>query len=541
MEREKTIHLEKPNTLSAFLNEEERQTVVSLKITGVIGLKDIDVLDDMCIAWGEYDDYDNFIPDYEESPALRILDLGDATFVDGDCLPDFGFHPLIETLILPHGAQTICNDYDSCLSESDTLRTLIIPEGVKSIGGFMLCPHLTNLILPEGLEDIRGHAFSGCEDITSIHIPASVKSLEGSSFAGCQLKAYEIDEDNPYYTVVDGVVFSKDLSTLVAFPSAYPKKHYNVPDTTLTIGSHAFSDAQIESIDLPDGLSEIEDWAFDFCTIQSINLPESVKKLGRGAFRCCRHLEHITLSSGLTEIPTQAFSSCTKLKIIDVPSSVRRLYYSAVAWCDGLEQLILHDGLEEIVDEGPMLGCSGNLREVILPKTLKKIQGGMFNYSPFIKAYQLDSGNPYFCVIEGALYSKDGKILYAVPDPERRDFIVAEGTEEIAEKAFFNLSKLREVILPNSLLTIGDRVFQGCSQLRCLRLPANVARIGAYFLLSCEKIETVVMEGTVPPEMTGHVKDDMWDFKDVKLLVPKESYTLYKKAPGWKCFIIKEQ
>lgn len=541
METEKTIHLKEPNTLSLFLNEEECQTIVSLKITGVIGLKDIDVLDDMCTAWGEYDDYDNFIPDYEESPALRILDLGDATFVDGDCLPDFGYHPLIETLILPHGAQTICANCDSCLSESDTLRTLIIPEGVKSIGGFMLCPHLTNLILPEGLEDIRGFAFSGCDDINSIRIPASVKSLEGSSFVGCQLKAYEIDEDNPYYTVVDGVVFSKDLRTLVAFPSAYPKKHYSVPDTTITIVSHAFSDAQIESIDLPDGLSEIEDWTFDGCTIQSINIPDSVKKLGRGTFRCCRHLEHITLSGGLTEIPAQAFTSCTKLKIIDVPSSVRRLFYSAVAWCGGLEQLILHDGLEEIVDEGPLLGCYGNLREVCLPKTLKKIQGGMFNYSPFIKSYQLDPDNPYFCVKEGALYSRDGKILYAVPDPERKSFTVAEGTEEIAERAFFNLSKLREVILPNTLLTIGDRAFQSCSQLRRLRLPANVARVGAYFLMSCGEMKTVVMEDAVPPVMTGHVTDEMWDFKNIELLIPKESSTLYKKAPGWKCFIIKEQ
>ena len=153
METEKTIHLKESNTLSLFLNEEERQTIVSLKITGVIGLKDIDVLDDMCTAWGEYDDYDNFIPDYEESPSLRILDLGDATFVDGDCLPDFGYHPLLETLILPYNIQQTGLLIDSGL-KSDTLQTLTLPKGLKVVGGFMNCPRLSNLILPEGLEEI---------------------------------------------------------------------------------------------------------------------------------------------------------------------------------------------------------------------------------------------------------------------------------------------------------------------------------------------------------------------------------------------------
>ena len=48
MERYKEIHLEKPNTLSNFLSEKERQEIVSLKITGFIGQEDFDdVLDEM--------------------------------------------------------------------------------------------------------------------------------------------------------------------------------------------------------------------------------------------------------------------------------------------------------------------------------------------------------------------------------------------------------------------------------------------------------------------------------------------------------------
>ena len=107
MEEYKEIHLDSPNTLSEFLSPEERQNLVSLKITGVVGEKDFDdVLDDMCETWGEYDDNDDYIPDYEGPAALRHLDMGEATFVDGDTLPYFGYCSHLETFILPEGIES---------------------------------------------------------------------------------------------------------------------------------------------------------------------------------------------------------------------------------------------------------------------------------------------------------------------------------------------------------------------------------------------------------------------------------------------------
>ena len=225
MEKTRIIHLEKANTLANFLTQEERETIVSLKITGFLGRQDFDdVLDDMCDSCGQYDDDDNYTPDYELSSALRHLDMGDATYVDGDCLPYFGFHTLLETVILPQGIKSTLEEDETALSESENLHTLVLPAGLKTIGGFNSCPKLTGLTLPEGVEEIESFAFCGCEAITAIRIPASVEYISGSSFAGCNLAAYEIDESNPYYTVIDGVLYSKDLKTLVAFPTAYPNK-----------------------------------------------------------------------------------------------------------------------------------------------------------------------------------------------------------------------------------------------------------------------------------------------------------------------------
>ena len=239
MELTKQIHLEKPNTLGEFLSEKERQEIVSLKITGYIGREDFeDVLDDMCTVWGYYDDDDNFIPEDGGSAALRHLDLGDAVYVDGDELPYFGYHSQLETVILPQRVKDTLDkgETGTGLSESESLKTLVLPEGLKRVGGFNSCEKLTGLVLPEGLEIIESFAFCGCEAITSMRIPSSVRVFDGSCFADCNIKQYVVDEDNPYFTAVDGVVYTKDLTKLVAFPSAYPNKHFAVPDTTQVIG-----------------------------------------------------------------------------------------------------------------------------------------------------------------------------------------------------------------------------------------------------------------------------------------------------------------
>ncbi len=535
----KVIHLEAANTLENFLTPEERYSVVSLKITGFIGRKDFDdVLDDMCHVQGLYDEDDNWIPDYSESAAIRHLDLGEATYVDGEELPYFGYNAQLETFVLPKGIKSTLEEYETGLSESEMLKTLILPEGLIKVGGFMSCPNLTGLVLPEGLEEISGLAFGGCSAITSIRIPASVSVFDGSSFAGCKIKAYNVDDENPYFTAVDGVVFSKDLSKLIAFPSAYPHERYVVPDTTCIIEESAFEDSCITDIILPEGIISIKEEAFGGSQIRRIEMPDTVTELGERVFRFCFNLEYVRLSNGLSTILSQTFSGCPRLKRLEIPSNIRRINYSAIAWSEGIEQLILNDGLEEIVDEGPMLGVKGNLKELNLPKTLKKVPGGVFNYSPFIKEFNLNSENPYFSTIDGVLCSKDRKTLYSVPDVGRCSYDVPEGIEVIGERALSFLPSLHAIGLPSTLRTIECRAFQGCNSLTSIIIPAGITQVHIDALWA-DNLKNIVMKSAIPPEMTGRLKDDEWRYRDVNLFVPEQAVNAYTQAPGWKYFNVK--
>lgn len=338
---DKIIHLEKPNTLSQFLSEKEQQEVVSLKITGLIGRQDFDdVLDYMCDSCGYYDDDDNYFPDYDMAAAIRHLDLGEAKYVDGDCLPYFGYHSQLESIVLPKGIKSTLEPGETALAESENLKTLVLPEGLKKVGGFNSCEKLTGLVLPEGLEEIESFAFCGCEAITSIKLPKSLKTFDGSCFGGCNIEAYEIDSDNPYYTAVDGVIYSKDLATLVAFPSAYPNKHFKMPATTRVIGDSAFMDSQIDSIELPDSLTIIEGGAFQGSRIRAMVMPDSITEIGELTFRWCGELEHVRLSRSLKVLPQQAFSGCPKLARLEIPSNIKTIYYLSLLWAGNLNAIM---------------------------------------------------------------------------------------------------------------------------------------------------------------------------------------------------------
>lgn len=383
MEKFKQIHLEKPNTLEKFLSEKERREIESLKITGVIGRKDFDkVIDGMCEVWGNYDDEeDEFTPDYESAAALKCLDMGEATYVDGDDLPYFGFHTQLETCILPKGIKRTIDGFEieTGLSESEKLQTLVLPEGLKTAAGFQSCPNLTGLMLPEGLETIESFAFSGCESINQMRIPASVREIDGSCFAGCKIAAFDVDVDNPYFTAIDGVIYNKDLTTLVAFPSAYPNKHFVVPQGVQVIGDLAFMDSQIDTIELPEGLTTIEGWAFQSSTIRNIEIPDSVTTIGELAFRFCLELENVRLSNGLTEILEQTFNSCRNLKKIAIPASVKNIENSAFH-NNNLQTIIMNGTLPPKIIYEKYYDCQeyGNI-ELLVPKdaveTYKKCSG----------------------------------------------------------------------------------------------------------------------------------------------------------------------
>ena len=121
-----------------------------------------------------------------------------------------------------------------------------------------------------------------------------------------------------------------------------------------------------------------------------------------------------------------------------------------------------------------------------------------------IKEFKLDPANTSFKVIDGVLCSKDGRTLYSVPYYNRTSYQVPEGIEVIAERVFAFLPMIGTINLSSTLKIIKSRAFQGCKSLRSLVIPASVVQVDVDALWA-DSLKTIVMESSLPPEMTGNV------------------------------------
>ena len=83
--------------------------------------------------------------------------------------------------------------------------------------------------------------FRDCDKIYCINIPETIDSICNDAFVYCSaLKEINIDKNNPYFQSVDGVVFNKDLTSLLHFPNAKTDT-YEIPDGVKNIAVNSFT------------------------------------------------------------------------------------------------------------------------------------------------------------------------------------------------------------------------------------------------------------------------------------------------------------
>ena len=232
-----------------------------------------------------------------------------------------------------------------------------------------------------GVTSIGEWAFRECSGLTSIELPSGVTSIGEYAFSSCSgLTSINVSVDNIEYTSIDGVLYSKDKTRIVAYPSGKSATSYEILESVTSIGEEAFEGCSgLTSIRLPSGLTSIGDSAFKGCSsLMSINLPSGVTSIGEYAFTNCSSLTSIELPSGLTSIGESAFFGCRGLTSISLPSGLTSIGDYAFYWCSGLTSINLPSGVTSIGDYA-FSDCSG-LTSIELPSGVTSIGRYAFNY-----------------------------------------------------------------------------------------------------------------------------------------------------------------
>lgn len=138
---------------------------------------------------------------------------------------------------------------------------------------------LTEVTLPNTVDEIEYQAFFNCSNLTKVIIPEGVRKIGQAAFYGCS------------------------QLTSITIPS------------TITNMDTAFSgNTALSHVTLTNGISKISSNAFERCTgLTEVEIPASVDQICPFAFNGCTNLKRVLLEKNIKTINVNAFKDCTNL------------------------------------------------------------------------------------------------------------------------------------------------------------------------------------------------------------------------------------
>lgn len=311
------------------------------------------------------------------------------------------------------------------------LESVVFKNGVESIddNAFSNCGNIRSVFLPNTITDIGSYVFYNCTYLREISIPQNLVSLGGNSFMSCGITSAVL----PYSL--------KELPE-DAFYGASSLTSVSIPKTITKIPAYAFGQcSSLKSVTLHEGITSIGDYAFWSTRISEFVLPSTVTEIGRCAF-------------GNDYIETFDMSK-TSLK----STSVQQFYQSSV------EKIIYNDDIETIADGTFELS---HISEYCVPNTVKVIGDNCFKNSSL---NTITIGSNVESIGAGAF---EGTKITSL------DLSSCDKITVINDSFANNCTKLRTVLLPNSVETIGNKAFYKTIIGNEFVMPQSLKSIGEY-------------------------------------------------------------
>ena len=233
-----------------------------------------EVLYDGTVSITKYNGSDTDVIIPSEIDGKKVTSIGDAAFENSsivsvvipDGVKELGWRAFascrnLEKVTMPDGVR----DMGICVFEGCAVKELTISEGIKGLGPYSiaLCRNLETITLPKSLEGIGERSLYGDISLKEIYIPENLKSIGPGAFEECtSLESYNVSENNETFASVDGVIFSKNMKTLILYPMGRKDTEYTIPDGVEKIeavGDYpgALNSQSLEKVIIPESVTEI--------------------------------------------------------------------------------------------------------------------------------------------------------------------------------------------------------------------------------------------------------------------------------------------
>ena len=136
------------------------------------------------------------------------------------------------------------------------IEKVTIGDKITKIGddAFSGCSSLIDIEIPNNIKEIGEYAFFRCSSLTNINIPNSVINIGKNAFGSCEnLEQINVNKNNEKYISIDGVLFNKNMSQLIKYPSKKENNIYCIPNSIKVVEDSAFSKCiNLRNIEIPN-------------------------------------------------------------------------------------------------------------------------------------------------------------------------------------------------------------------------------------------------------------------------------------------------
>ena len=406
---------------------------------------------------------------------------------------------------------------------------------------------------PAGVTEIADYAFREADGIKFVTIPASVKKIGKYAFADSDLDWVDYEGDAAAIDVSDyafiGTPYSLELPfKLIIKDGVYTNEDWNAEYTVATTNLEAYSRVVgflgicPEELVIPEGVTEVAERAFSTDTsgnesLVKVVFPSTLQWVDWGAFSGCDALEQVVGIPQTAEVSEGAFrgSLYEKVRPFELVTYYQTrpdydsydyeigMYtrFTTNMWVSGFhgtcpEEVTIPEGVYGINSSVFSLNGSSsygdwrsavNLKKVILPSTLKAIDGYAFSYLPDFEEAVFRGKKEDIYIGDYAFYGTP----YMENQPEEtqpfelRTEYVSNGYWDYDKGEYVSTSNLyvtgfvgtppESIVIPDGVYGIRWGVFRGLEGVTAVTIPASVREINDYAFAQCANLATVTFKG----------------------------------------------
>lgn len=344
--------------------------------------------------------------------------------------------------------------------------TIIISTAFSNIN-----PIYTEAANKKPFVDVNDYGIlTSCNTKGTFHISKNISAISANAFDDAHITEFTVDNDNPLFKTIDGVLFTKDGKRLIRFPQE-KSGTYTIPAGVKTISQYAFKKSRkLTEIVIPDSVSNIGEGAFYGCrSLTNITLPKKVTKIHPYTFYNCLSLKNIKLNSSIKRLGYKAFKKCKSLESLTIPKNITKIESETFKECENLSSVYIGKNTT-IIGYMAFSGCT-SLKNITIPANVESISNTAFDNS--IEMFKVSSDSTKFSASNGILYNKNKTTIKKFPCLKSGNYKMPNTVKKIASNAFTNSESLKNITFSDNIAILYLDDFRN-SGINTMHLPAKL-------------------------------------------------------------------